>query len=329
MFDAHTAAHKAKSNIPHLFLHQQCERKRADGRFKVELLEHKLALRGCYLPPHSHPDSHQVILLKEGGGTFTADGRQHAITAPSIIILPAYCVHAFDYFTDTVGWVISISRSYLQGLISRAGEFASLSQRIGVIPCNGSADTVDDLFSAAARLHVAMDSSALGAMVEREALLLVLLIGVLRGSAGCGADSTEPVFTPGGIIGTFLGQLEQHYCDNWTIEDYCRAQNVTRKNLRAACLTAANQSPLALVHSRIMVEAKRYLHYTTLPISEVAFRIGFDDQSYFTRFFRRHQGTTPAAFRRHSSDLPALPSTDSKGDAVTFSERRSAGIRDC
>jgi AraC-like DNA-binding protein len=46
-----------------------------------------------------------------------------------------------------------------------------------------------------------------------------------------------------------------------------------------------------------MLEARRLLYYTKLPIKEVAYEIGFDDIQAFSRFFRKHEGMPPSRFR--------------------------------
>ena len=45
------------------------------------------------------------------------------------------------------------------------------------------------------------------------------------------------------------------------------------------------------------MEAKRQLHYTSSPVSEIAYALGFEDPAYFTRFFSRLTGESPRAFR--------------------------------
>ena len=46
-----------------------------------------------------------------------------------------------------------------------------------------------------------------------------------------------------------------------------------------------------------MIEAQRLLTHTSQSIKEIGFQLGFEDPSYFVRFFRKHTGQTPVAFR--------------------------------
>ena len=46
-----------------------------------------------------------------------------------------------------------------------------------------------------------------------------------------------------------------------------------------------------------MLEAARLVRYTDLTVGEIAFRVGFEDQLYFSRAFKRHRGEAPTAYR--------------------------------
>jgi AraC family transcriptional activator of pobA len=61
---------------------------------------------------------------------------------------------------------------------------------------------------------------------------------------------------------------------------------------------------MQIVHARLLLEAKRQLLYTSEPVSEIAYALGFDDPAYFTRFFSQRTGVSPRVFRS-SSERPA------------------------
>lgn len=72
---------------------------------------------------------------------------------------------------------------------------------------------------------------------------------------------------------------------------------MTLFQLRTACSAVARASPSAMIEQRLMLEAKRALRYSTLSVSDIALSLGFEDLAYFSRFFRRHAGCSPRAFR--------------------------------
>ena len=58
---------------------------------------------------------------------------------------------------------------------------------------------------------------------------------------------------------------------------------------------------MALINARLLLEARRLLRYTDLSSKEVAFRLGFDDPSYFVKFFKREAGMLPLELREQAS----------------------------
>jgi AraC family transcriptional activator of pobA len=77
--------------------------------------------------------------------------------------------------------------------------------------------------------------------------------------------------------------------------------HVSESRLRSTCLATTGQSPVQIIHARILLEAKRQLHYTDRAVREVAFALGFEDPAYFTRFFSRLSGVSPRLFRRQGA----------------------------
>lgn len=57
------------------------------------------------------------------------------------------------------------------------------------------------------------------------------------------------------------------------------------------------QSPIDHIHQYIIQIAKNKLRQTNLSINEIAYSLGFEYPTYFTRFFKRKTGLTPKNFR--------------------------------
>ena len=72
---------------------------------------------------------------------------------------------------------------------------------------------------------------------------------------------------------------------------------MTVSRLRTACLAVTGETPIKLLHDRIIAEAKRNLLYSDMSVAQIAYWLGFEDTSYFSRFFHRLCGEPPARFR--------------------------------
>ena len=51
-------------------------------------------------------------------------------------------------------------------------------------------------------------------------------------------------------------------------------------------------------------DAEVYLTNTTLPISEIAYTVGFEDSNYFSTVFSKKLGCSPSAYRQQRQVLP-------------------------
>jgi AraC-like DNA-binding protein len=83
-----------------------------------------------------------------------------------------------------------------------------------------------------------------------------------------------------------------------TPRDYAAKMNITPNYLNALCRKKSGKSAGELIRQRILLEAKRLLAHSTMSISEIAFQLGFEDNSYFGRYFRRYTRLTPGEFRQ-------------------------------
>lgn len=91
--------------------------------------------------------------------------------------------------------------------------------------------------------------------------------------------------------------LEQEFDRIHTVKDYAERLNVSSKTLTNCVTECSRKSPLAFINDRVILEAKRLLRFTNLMVKEIAYRIGYDDPSYFVKFFKRQTGYLPSDFR--------------------------------
>jgi len=193
--------------------------------------------------------------------------------------------------------VLTVAEGYAGALAQRAPELA------GVWSAPAALSMADDGWAARAaallsELDRELDESSPGGVIAAEALLLSLLVIALRQFVRAGELGRAAI--PGGpadLVQRFRALVEAHYRDARPLSFFADALGVSLAQLRAACLGATGQSPLKLIHERILVEAKRNLVYSARPISQIAYDVGFEDPAYFSRFFARHAGEPPATFR--------------------------------
>lgn len=88
-----------------------------------------------------------------------------------------------------------------------------------------------------------------------------------------------------------------------SIAEYAKRLSVTTNHLNKSIKLVTGESTTRLLSKIKLTEAKYLLFMANLTIIEIAYKLGFDDASYFSRFFKKHEGLSPLDYRRKSGFL--------------------------
>jgi AraC-like DNA-binding protein len=141
------------------------------------------------------------------------------------------------------------------------------------------------------------DTSTLPLSLHTEVLrhsltaLLLRLAHLAASSAEAAREQADTTFT------RFRDAVEQDFAVNHSVSAYADALGYSRRTLVRAVRAATGQTPKGFIDKRVILEAKRLLAHTDLPIGRVGAAVGFPDAANFSKFFHQHTDTTPAAFR--------------------------------
>ncbi len=99
------------------------------------------------------------------------------------------------------------------------------------------------------------------------------------------------------LLKKYLAKIDEAYSNNHEVADYADMLNISPGHLSELIKEQSGKPAIIHIHERLIVEAKRLLFHTDYAVKEIAFHLGFEDASYFNRFFKRLTETTPANFR--------------------------------
>jgi AraC family transcriptional regulator, transcriptional activator of pobA len=105
-------------------------------------------------------------------------------------------------------------------------------------------------------------------------------------------DSKEPF-----ILQNLKNYIEQHFKTKHSASDYADLLNITPKALAKITKTHFNKTLTDLISERIIIEAKRELYLTNKAVKEIAYELGYDDEHYFSRFFKNNADVSPQVYR--------------------------------
>jgi len=96
----------------------------------------------------------------------------------------------------------------------------------------------------------------------------------------------------------FKALIARHFIESKEVGFYADKLHITPKYLSEVLQETTGKSAKELITEHLFLEAKSLLRQTPMTIKEIAYWLGFEDQSYFVRAFKRHAGVTPAVYRR-------------------------------
>lgn len=99
------------------------------------------------------------------------------------------------------------------------------------------------------------------------------------------------------LVRKFSLLLEGNFKTQHEVKFYAAALNRSPKTLSNFFAMCHEPSPLKIIHTRIILEAKRYLHYTDKTAKEIAYDLGFENPEHFSRFFKTNTGKNISAFK--------------------------------
>lgn len=91
--------------------------------------------------------------------------------------------------------------------------------------------------------------------------------------------------------------IETHYKTKHSASDYASLLNISPKALAKITKDHFNKTLTNLISERIIIEAKRELYLTNKAVKEIAFELGYDDEHYFSRFFKNNADISPQLYR--------------------------------
>ena len=95
----------------------------------------------------------------------------------------------------------------------------------------------------------------------------------------------------------FKELLDKHYLTLHKPNDYAELLLISPNTLTKKSIKYFGKTPSQLIQDRLILEAKKLLHLTTLSIKEIAYQLQFNDEYYFSRFFKKCTKLSPQTFR--------------------------------
>lgn len=153
-------------------------------------------------------------------------------------------------------------------------------------------------------------------LAQYELLISYMKIFLIAASRSKAEQQPESVPSPKGttepvILQNLKEAIEKDFKSKHTAKDYADLLNISPNALAKITKKYFNKTLTDLIAERIIIEAKRELYLTNKSIKEVAYELGYDDEYYFNRFFKKNVSIPPQLYRETvgfgKAELPVIP----------------------
>lgn len=248
--------------------------------------------------PHRH-DFYVTVLFTKGKGTHEIDFQKYEVSGGSLFFLSPGQVHSWELSDDTEGYIFFLSQEFY--------DMHYVNQHLRNFPFFNSV-----AFSRKLQLETLDLQKMIGIYEEiedeyhsqglmKEGFILSLITKIYINSA---RQFSKDYNTQNSSVSIsyfkhykdFENLLEEHFASEKSISYYASLMGISSKHLNRITQTIVQKTATEVITERVILEAKRMLMYLNESLVEIAFRLGYEEYSYFVRVFRKSSGITPTQF---------------------------------
>jgi len=243
---------------------------------------------------------YSMVLVMEGKGMLRADFSEY--------LLEADCLACFSVYQP---FMIKAGNEFKGILINFHPDFFCIHKHQQEVACNGvlfnniykspvvklSPAGLQVLVNIVNELKAEMQNAALAQYELLISYLKIFLINASRikldkNQTAVPAGKQEPL-----ILQTLKDAIEAHYKTKHSAGEYAGLLNISTRALNRISKVHFNKTITNLIAERIVIEAKRELYLTAKPVKMIAYELGFNDEFYFSRFFKGNADVSPQRYR--------------------------------
>jgi len=266
---------------------------------------------GYYAQQHQHLHSahrhsfYHFVFFTKGSGKQQIDFKTFDVKPKLIYFMIPGQVHSWAFESEPDGYLLNFSASYFSSLLlqqeylDKFSFFSGKPEEQVLVLDEATSDRISIIF------EEILKEGELNQPINDD-LVRVLLLQLFIAVARTEKQVTNVLANPYNhtILRNFQQLIEKNYTQLRLPKQYAALLYITPNHLNALCNDFLGTSAGKLIRDRIILEAKRLLINVDLRVVEIAEKLNFEDQSYFVKFFKKYEGTTPERFRKQYIKTP-------------------------
>jgi AraC family transcriptional activator of pobA len=265
------------------------------GKFSVRDLKDVLGGRDLAQELHRH-DYFFLLAVKTGKGHHTVDFTPYEVNDHSVFFLRPGQVHQLSLDGESTGYLLQFNADFYFPGDAAAGRL--LRRASSKNHCRSDAGKMETLFVPLASILQEFADKQEGYLDVIKANLGIFLIGLIRHRQTHDRPSDTVTLYAQERIEELSELLKTHIAEHKQVSYYADQLHLSPYRLNAITKATLGKTCSELIDEQILLESKRYLLATSNQVKEIAWHLGYEDASYFIRFFKKHTGFAPEEFRQ-------------------------------
>lgn len=251
--------------------------------------------------PHKH-DFYLIILFTKGSGIHEIDFESYDVEPGTLFILKPGEMHYWELSDDVDGYVFFHSREFYEKRSVSSNlkdfEFYSSIQNSPFI----KVEKVQQLSLEHLMQDLVLESDAaeLFKWEKIHSLITLVYITISRGYSPSNKVKSAIYLQN---VRKFEDLIEENFKTIKFASQYAEMLNMTEKHLNRITKKCFNKTSTQLISERLILEAKRMLMHSEFNVTQISEELGFNETSYFIRFFKKQVGVTPLNFQNSYTQL--------------------------
>lgn len=280
--------------IPIRHIHSTPKEPDSSESFTIRDLQALLAGKDMIQALHRH-DFFYILILKKGNGNHEIDFTPYTVCGNSVFFMRPGQVHRLELKAESTGYLMQFSTDFYYPHDKTSNQLlrkASIRNHYQF-----EASRLEKLLSILTYIFGEYTDKQERYQEVIKANLDIFFIELVRHSSTSPLNDVNPHIQR--RLEKFLELLETHIADNKQVSQYADLLNISTYQLNAITKETLGKTSSELINEHIILESKRYLLATSNQVNQIAYHLGYEDISYFIRFFKKHTGYSPEAFRQN------------------------------
>lgn len=265
-------------------------------RFKIRKVEKLLDREDLFHELHRH-NFFFIIALQKGEGTHEIDFTTYNVFDNSIFFMRPGQVHQLQLKADSTGYIIEFNTEFYHP--KNRVSTQRLRKASNKNYCKIEIKRFEKLHDILMNIFEEYTGREDGFQDVIKANLDIFFIEFIRQSPNPTGPSTNINPYTQERLEEFLELLEMHITTHKQVTQYTSLMNLSPYQLNEITKTTIGKTASELINAHIILEAKRNLLATPNQIKDIADLLGYEDVSYFIRFFKKQTGYSPETFRHN------------------------------